>query len=257
MLTSGEIRGSRRGLKRTTRLATIPLGVRRAPFLSCCFIVVIAAFLVLAVSELHRSIAFADMFVVAKQIEQDGVVSPKSLSRVGSMPAEVVAGAYCRSDIIMAATTVVLKQIDNANEANDYEAWLSAVTVAEKFLQHALSCMPTNSNLWLRLAVVRAVVAEDPQATAQLMAQSVKLAPADQMELLARLYFWNRFSEATLRSSSPWVEQDLDLLFQMGDPAPIVQQIPNVRPALIPYIKRASISLSESRKKLFAQKVSQ
>ncbi|WP_416068172.1 hypothetical protein ACK9YZ_26095 [Rhizobium sp. ZK1] len=207
----------------------------------------------LAASELHRSIEFADMFVVARQIEEDGVVSTKSLSRVVGMPAEVVEGGYCRSDIILAATTIVLTQIDTSNQTSDYEGWLSAVTMAEKFLQHALSCMPTDSNLWLRLAVVRAVIAEDPQATAQLMAQSVKLAPADQVTLLARLYFWNRFSEATLRSSSPMVEQDLDVLFQLGDPLQIAQRIPNVEPALIPYIKRASISLSDSRKKLFAR----
>jgi len=251
--TSGEIRNTRRGVKRKARVAPISLGIRRAPLLSCGFILVIGAFLMLAASELHRSIEFADMFLVAKQIEQNGAVSTKSLSRVVDMPAEVVAEGHCRSDIIMAATTIVLQQVDNTSQANDYEGWISAVAVAETLLQHALSCMPTNSNLWLRLAVVRAVIAEDPQATAQLMAQSVKLAPADQMDLLARLYFWNRFSEATLKSSNPLVEQDLDLLFRFGDPSQIAKEIPHIGPALIPYIKRASASLSDSRKKLFAR----
>jgi hypothetical protein len=253
VLTRGEIRGTQKGSKRKIRAAAISSGVRRAPFLSCGFLLVIGAFLTLAVSELHRSVEFADMFVVAKQIEQDGAVSANSLSRVASMPAKVVAGGYCRSDIVMAAATIVLTQIDTENQANDYEGWLSAVTEADKFLQHALSCMPTDSNLWLRLAVVRAVIAEDPQATAQLMAQSVKLAPADQIALLARLYFWNRFSEATLKNSEPMVEQDLGLLFRFGDPSQIAQEIPNVGPALIPYIKRASTSLSDSRKRLFAR----
>ena len=253
MLTGGEVRGAQKSLRRKKRVATIFLGVRRAPFLSCCFLLLAGMSLTLAIRELHYSIQFADMFVVAKQIEQGGAVSTKSLSRVAGMPEEVIAGGYCRSDIVMAATTIVLRQIDAADQASDYEGWFSAVTTAEKFLQHALSCMPTNRNLWLRFAVVKAVIAEDPEATAQVMAQSVKLAPADQTTLLARLYFWNRFSEATLKSSGPLVEQDLDLLFRLGDPPKIAQEIPNVGPALIPYIKRASISLSDSRKKLFAR----
>lgn len=231
---------------------------RRRPALrlnlsTACFLFVMVGLLFLATQELRQSARFADLFIVAERIEHAGQVSPATLARMAGDAQNAATEGYCRSDIVLAGTTVMLRRLDETDQVTDYLTWLQALRSAQAYVEHALSCLPADSNLWLRLAVLRAVGAEDPKGTAQLMSESVRLAPADQITMLARLFFWNRFTARTLEAARPAVESDVNLLFSLGEPQEIAATLPTIGRPLLPFIRKAAAMLPTDRKLLFAR----
>uniref|UniRef100_UPI0039827C6E hypothetical protein n=1 Tax=Rhizobium sp. TaxID=391 RepID=UPI0039827C6E len=158
------------------------------------FVVVTVVFAVLAGRELYASIRTASISIVAERLERGGTVADDVVAKYASRSVEVVDGHYCRSDIVAAGVTLVLAQLDRQNVNVNYDAWAAAASGARQYLRHALSCMPTNSNFWLRLAAVQSTIAEEPVAIAGMMKRSVVLAPHDEAMVLTRFYFWNDFT---------------------------------------------------------------
>jgi hypothetical protein len=210
------------------------------------------ALLAFAIGNIRQSARFADVFLVAERLEQSEQVGPDTLARTAANTDTIVSGDYCRSDIVMAGTTLVLNRLDTSNEITSYEAWAKAADDAERYMRHAVSCMPTDSNLWLRLAIVRAVIAQEPKSIARLMTMSARLAPADELALLARVYFWNRLNVTTLDSARTTVESDVSLLLKLGDPRKVGPALTRIGAALLPYVKTAGSKLTSEKKSSLA-----
>jgi len=234
------------GQRRQRAIAPIALPVPSP--LAVLFILTAITLLTFAVADIRQSARFADIFLVATRLEQSEQVSSETLARTAADTDTIVSGDYCRSDIVMAGTTLVLNRLDTANEITGYEAWSKAADHAERYMRHAVSCMPTESNLWLRLAIVRAVIAQEPKSTARLMAMSARLAPADELALLARLYFWNHLNATTLENAQTTVESDVSLLLKLGDSRRVAPALARISPALLPYVKQAGTQLAASKK---------
>ena len=136
----------------------------------------------LSVKELYASIRVASISIVAERIERGETVADDVTARYALRTADMADRNYCRSDIVAAGVTLVLAQLDRQNVNVNYDAWASAASSARHYLQYALSCMPTNSNFWLRLAAVQSIIAEEPVSIAGMMKRSVALAPYDQVD---------------------------------------------------------------------------
>lgn len=235
---------------RTQQGAAVKIGFPLPSPLSLLFFVTAIALLIFAVSDIRQSARFADVFLVAERLEQSGQVSPETLTKTTAMTDMIVSGDYCRSDIVMAGTTLVLNRLDTADEITGYDAWLRASDGAERFMRHAVSCMPTESNLWLRLAMVRSVIVQEPKAIARFVDMSARLAPADEVALLARVYFWNRLHAATLEAARKSLQGDVNLLLALGDPHEVGRSLAVISPALLPFVKEAGAKLPPDRKAL-------
>jgi hypothetical protein len=224
--------------------------IRRAlvNFERAVFVLSATVLLILAYFELRQAVNFADLFVVAERIEQSEPVSDRNLTSAYLQSERIIGEDVCRSDIVMAGATVVLADFDNKNEITDYETWSRALSLAERYFSHAISCMPTSSNFWLRLAVLRAVTAEEPEETARLMGIATRLAPADQFSILARVYFWNHLSGPTLERAATDVTDDLRLLFRLGESPKIAAVLPTLSTHLFPYARDALKDLSLERR---------
>lgn len=216
--------------------------------LSVLFLLTAVALLIFAIADIRQSARFADIFLVAERLEQSEQVSLETLIKTAAKTDAIVSGDYCRSDIVMAGTTLVLNRLDAANEITGYDAWVKAADDAESYMRHAVSCMPTESNLWLRLAIVRAIIVQEPKAIARLLNMSARLAPADEFALLARLYFWNRLNATTLENAHLAVESDVSLLLKLGDSRKVGPALTGISPALLPYVKTAGAKLTAERK---------
>lgn len=216
--------------------------------LSVLFILTAVALLIFSVANIRQSARFADIFIVAERLELSDQVSQETLTRTAAGIDSIISEDYCRSDIVMAGATLALNRLDAANEITGYDAWAKAADDAERYMRHAVSCMPTDSNLWLRLAIVRAVISQEPKATARLITLSAWLAPADEVSLLARLYFWNRLNEATLEEARTSVESDVELLLRLGDPQKVGPALSAISPALLPYVKAIAPKLTAEKK---------
>ncbi|MGO7204047.1 hypothetical protein ACCT30_22770, partial [Rhizobium ruizarguesonis] len=137
------------------------------------FVIVTVVFVVLAGRELSASIRTASISIVAERIERGETVADEVVTKYAVRSVDVVDGHYCRSDIVAAGVTLVLAQLDRQNVNVNYDAWAVAASSAREYLRYALSCMPTNSNFWLRLAAVQSTIAEEPVAIAGMMKRSV------------------------------------------------------------------------------------
>ncbi len=238
--------------RKTQQRATAPTALSLPSPLSVLFVLTAITLLAFAIADIRQSARFADIFFVAERLEQSEQISPDTLARTAVITDTIVSGDYCRSDIAMAGTTLVLNRLDTANEITGYEAWARAADDAERYMRHAVSCMPSESNLWLRLAVVRAVIAQEPKSIARLMTMSTRLAPADDVALLARLYFWDRLNITTLDNARTSVESDVNLLLKLGDPRKVGPALTRISAALLPYVKTAGSKLTSEKKNSLA-----
>ena len=220
------------------------------------FVIVTAIFAALAGRELYASIRAASISIVAERIERGETVADDVVTKYASRSVDVVDGHYCRSDIVAAGVTLVLAQLDRQNVNVNYDAWAAAASSARQYLRYALSCMPTNSNFWLRLAAVQSIIAEEPAAVAGMMKRSVVLAPHDQVMILTRFYFWNDFTDATLAAARNALDSDLMTMLKLGDRCRVNATIKEISPQLRPIFDRTWTSVGDAATARFRQRCS-
>ena len=208
--------------------------------------------LAFSIGELAASFRFGRVMQLARHLETGSPVSRATVTRLAGVADEVVSGGYCRTDIVRAGLTVKLAELDQRNSYHDYEAWAGALATTENYLRHAIGCRPTDGNLWLRLAMVRRAVAEQPSEIAFLMQQSVYYAPAEQGVLVGRFTVWKDAAASTLEAARSAVETDLATVLRYGE-LPLIRQIlkkPGV--SLQPLVEAAIASLSAERRAVLA-----
>ncbi|EJC80878.1 hypothetical protein Rleg4DRAFT_2545 [Rhizobium leguminosarum bv. trifolii WSM2297] len=220
------------------------------------FLVVTAAFAALAGRELYASIRTASISIVAERIERGETVSDDIAAKYAARTIDIVDGHYCRSDIVAAGVTLVLAHLDRQNVNVKYDAWAAAASSARHHLQHALSCMPTNSNFWLRLAAVQSVIAEEPLSVGGMMARSVALAPHDEAMILTRFYFWNDLANTTLSAAKTALDSDLVTMLKLGDRCRVNASIKEIGPQLRPIFDRTWAGLGDGATARFRQRCS-
>ncbi|MGG7578629.1 hypothetical protein [Rhizobium sp. Nf11,1] len=213
-------------------------GIRHVLRTRIVFFIVTVVFTVLASRELYASIRTASISMVAERIERGETVGNNVAARYAARAIERIDGHYCRSDIVAAGLTLVLTQLDRQNVNIDYDAWVAAAASARHYLQHALSCMPTNSNFWLRLAAVESKIAEEPLSSAGMMKRSVALAPYDESMILTRFYFWNGFTDTTLLAAGHALDSDLMTMLKLGDRCRVKAVMKQISPQLRPIFDR-------------------
>ncbi|MDV4153463.1 hypothetical protein R1521_03840 [Rhizobium brockwellii] len=220
------------------------------------FVIVTVILVVLAGRELYASIRTASISIVAERIERGETVADDVVTKYASRSVDVVEGHYCRSDIVAAGVTLVLAQLDRQNVNVNYDAWAAAASSAHQYLRHALSCMPTNSNFWLRLAAVQSTISEEPASIAGMMKRSVALAPYDQLMVLTRFYFWNDFTDSTLAAAARALDSDLMTMLKRGDRCRVNATIKEISPQLRPIFDRSWTSVGEAATARFRQRCS-
>jgi hypothetical protein len=197
------------------------------------------AFLVLTVRETATTVGLANMSVIAMMLEKDRKISDKNLDSVIADAGSVRERGICRTELVSAATTVLLHKMDRNSPGRDFDLWSAAVRDTEAHLRFTLGCVPGDSNAWLRYAALRSVIAENPAEVAGLMHMSRQLDPADGHMLFARLGFWSSFTEQTLKLAEPDVIADLATLLQWGERCSVGREIRQLPPAMQPYVEKA------------------
>jgi hypothetical protein len=211
------------------------------------FILMMALFLAMAIEQLAETSRFGSLFPLAENLEGGTAVPADVVARYAARTDAIVAENYCRSDILMAGASVVLSNLDRQNQSTDYDGWVDAMTRGDRYFEHAISCLPTNGNFWVRLAMIRKAVAERPAEIVALMGESVRQTPADQDVLIARYYMWNRVSPETLAAAHELVAHDLTTALQFGTPFELVPVVNSVGKNLAPYLRDAVKTLSPDR----------
>jgi hypothetical protein len=129
-----------------------------------------------------------------------------------------------------------LARLDQQNQDADYEAWSTAVTQAERVAGYALTCSPTNGNFWLRFAMVRQAISEQPEQIAHLVTFSQLYAPVEENVIAARFRLYNRLTQNTLRLLSSPLQSDLRIICQPQQAA-FRKRLPTPGPLILPELK--------------------
>jgi len=195
-------------LPTTVKTETAAVQPSRSPVI-LAFAIVVLGFLGFALSELWTTARFTTLQRLAVKLEHGETVRGKAVGYYAASTDRIIDGGYCRYDIIRAGVTTTLADIDRLNGSNNRKGWNEAVARADRLLLHAIGCVPTDGNYWVRLAMVRWTKGEKPDELARLLQQSAWLAPAEKNVLAARFFLWNRVSVATLERAKETLQTDL------------------------------------------------
>lgn len=197
-----------------------------------CFslVVVILAFQDL-VTRLHSS----DIRRMAGRIERKISVGNDRVSRAGTDADALGRQGVCLSDVVKSGLTVELKRLDGINQIKEFPRWAEIADRTDAYLLHALSCLPTNGNFWLRMAMVRQAIAEVPTSLGHFLQLSQLYAPAEADVLRTRLLMLNRLSPVGVSALAPIWQADVKVAcgqrFSWG-----VRGLPPARPEIRPYL---------------------
>lgn len=170
------------------------------------------AALAVSIRGLVENIHFSSMMALARYADRDGSVSSDALADSLPVIDEVISRDICRSDILKAGMRLTLLHIDATSRKQPTEDWTRSLDKGEALARHALSCLPGDGDVWLRLAMIRSLRVALPEETAALLTISQKLSPADANAIRGRLTFWRSLPPATLYLAKKAIENDIAVL---------------------------------------------
>lgn len=156
-------------------------------------IVMAASLLVLsyAFKETWYSSRFANVLSIAQDVDTYGSVPNETLLASMDSLSEIVDDNVCRSDIVKAGMSLVLKDLDYRYQLQEIASRSNGLIFAERYLRHALKCLPVDGNVWLRFAMVRYARTSNLEELAHSISLSQQLAPAEENIILGRFALWN------------------------------------------------------------------
>ncbi|QIB40115.1 hypothetical protein G3A56_19530 [Rhizobium oryzihabitans] len=148
-----------------------------------------------AFSETRR---FSDVVAMAGIADDRNGLAPDMLAQAVDGLRPVIAERICRSDIVKAGLRLVLADLDANGKDVASKAGAARLGFAETYVRHALFCFPANGDVWLRLAMVRALRNASPLEIAVLMNFSHLYGPADANLIRGRFVMWQQFPKEAL-----------------------------------------------------------
>lgn len=169
------------------------------------------AIIFLCFQDLRQRLRFVDIGRLAGRIEKGGTVGTETILRTGARLESLTAQGVCLSDVVKAGVTLALSRLDRTDQINAFPQWVETADRTDATLVHAMSCLPTNGNFWLRLAMVRQAVAEVPTSLEHLVQLSQLYAPAEADVLRTRLLMFNRLSPIGMAALAPIWKVDVNV----------------------------------------------
>lgn len=187
---------------------------------------------------------YRSLLGIASRLEAGRIVSKDIVSAVSDDILDPSFAAECRSEILRPALTVVLFRLNDTNSALDYSVWAETHAKAKNFIDGMIRCMPSDSNAWLRLAVVSRAVAENANAISQQMALAQRLAPYEAPQVYARLVVWKMLSPYALSVSGTLARADIRATMIYGSKVLLASLKVGMSPQFEALVKREEADLS-------------
>ncbi len=180
-------------------------------------VLIISAFVLsIAAQAFSESRRFSDIVAMAKIADDKNGLAPDLLAKTVKGLHLVVAEKICRSDIIKAGLRLVLADLDVNGKDQAAETAAARLGFAETYIRHALFCFPANGDVWLRLAMVRALRNASPMEIAVLMNFSQLYGPADANLIRGRFVMWQQFPKDALPQAETARDADTAIVCSKG-----------------------------------------
>jgi hypothetical protein len=167
---------------------------------------------------------------LAAMLDKGEAVSPAALASDAQKAARLP--NTCRTDLLNAAITIMLRNAEQVHESRDQLAWVEALRGLEPQLRQALACVPTDGMLWQRMAVVRWFLGCSADEEARLLAQSQAYAPGELEVVSARMLQWKRVTPAVIEGARDALRADIRVTLGHAKP-PAVEAMLRELPATL------------------------
>lgn len=191
---------------------------------------VCALALILSFGFLRETIRYSYLTSTADQLRHGGKIGDARLAEIAASLTALRQGGTCRSDIVKPAIGLLLLNVDRQSTSADDDLWRDILGDAEQFLRFGLRCLPMDGDIWLRLAMIRALEGALPEEVATLFNTSQQLAPVHPDVLKARLQFWPTLAPAAQQLSLMARTTDLATLCSASG-RPLQKDFPGSCPA--------------------------
>lgn len=188
------------------------IGIRRNPLLVGAVTAFSLVVLSLSAVQISRFVRFGDLPYLARQLQRKEPVARQAIAASVSQAEALRTEGVCQSEFVKGGMSILLADLDYQDQDKDYESWAMALERADKFARFALGCLPTDGNLWLRLAMVQQTIVEEPEEVAKLVTFSQLYTPADENVIVGRYLLYNRVTARTLMLLSEPLASDLRII---------------------------------------------
>lgn len=162
-----------------------------------------------SLTELTISRRVADVVYNGKRLSALSSVEAASVEQYAQEAQDVVMDGICRSEVVHAGVVPIMLAVDITSPDVDYDAWARALERAEIYMHAALQCLPTSGDTWLRMAMIKQAIGENPQEIASLLELSQHFSPSEGELVFARLALWNRVEPPTMNLGRKALEKDI------------------------------------------------
>ena len=191
----------------------------------------------IGVRELWIQSQFSEVTIASRRVEAGVPIGNGAILDLAQLADGMADRMVCHSDLLRSGTTLVLRRLELQDSARNAAAFSDAVERADRFLRHALSCIPSQGNFWLRRAMVGSLQGQNPQQLAHFLELSQRFAPAEEGVLKGRLALWQNVSQPYLKRLQQTLVADLRSLCTPQN-VRSADKLDAPNPSLWPYIEQ-------------------
>jgi hypothetical protein len=185
---------------------------------------------------------------LASLIDRGSPVSQSAVTTYAAKAEELP--ATCRTDLLNAAITVAMRDIDQMRNLDDQAGWVASLRSLEPRLRAALGCVPTDGMLWERLAVVRWFLGGSAQEEAHLLILSQAYGPGELDVLQTRIAQWKRVSPAVIDLAGDALRSDIRTTLLYAKPASVAALLADMPAVLQPLVSNEAAAVPPDRRDL-------
>lgn len=209
---------------------------RKSPVLVGILVALSIFVLWLSATQISRFVRFGALLPMAHRLESGTPTATQTIRDLVPVAEGVQVAGICQGIFVKSGYTILLAELDIENQDTGYDAWAVAMERAEAFGRHALGCLPTNGDFWLKLARLHQATGEQPGEMLQLLNNSQLYAPAEPQVLASRYAFYGHLTEASLQLVGDIIANDVraicsasgnDMRRFLAPPSPAVQHVLN------------------------------
>lgn len=190
----------------------------------------------LSATQISRFVRFGALLPMAHRLESGTPTATQAVRELVPVAEDLREAGICQGIFVKSGYTILLAELDVENQDTGYDSWVMAMERAEAFGRHALGCLPTNGDFWLKLARLHQATGEQPGEMFQFLNNSQLYAPAEPQVLAARYAFYGHLTEASLQLVGEIIANDVraicsasgnDMRRYLASPSQAVQRVIN------------------------------
>lgn len=195
-----------------------------------------------------EDVATSKLLITAARLESSGFSDDLEASGLVADRAF----ATCRSPIVRAGVATLFAEAEQKKSSGDESAWSAATQRAAKMIDHAVTCIPTDGEMWGRAAQVSRASTDWPNMLARL-SLSRCLAPADDEVLRTRIEAWASLPPFLAARADDSLSADIRIVLEHGRLELVRLLLASAPSWMLPAMREEVVGLSTDRRGLAVQ----